>query len=115
VGVVVGRRVASTSVESGYRIFRLGALIDALDYYEGFRYSETVEVAVVRGRLGYRLRTDIEVTVPVSRSRTRIVDAVIDVPAIPCAAVRVLVQPARPADSSGVSHNCWAAGSQPPR
>ena len=34
-------------VESGYRIFRLGALAEALEYYRGFRYSETVEVAVV--------------------------------------------------------------------
>src|SRR5437764_8096697 len=35
-------------VESGYRIFRLGALADALNYYRGYKYSETVEVAVVR-------------------------------------------------------------------
>jgi glycosyltransferase involved in cell wall biosynthesis len=44
-------------VESGYRIFRLGALAHALDYYQGYKYSETVEVAVVLCRLGYRVRT----------------------------------------------------------
>ena len=69
-----------------------GALIGALDYYEGFRFRETVEVAVVFGRLGYRLRTDIEVTVPVSRSRTRVADAVIDIAAIPPATLRVLMR-----------------------
>jgi glycosyltransferase involved in cell wall biosynthesis len=79
-------------IESGYRIFRLGALVDALGYYEGFRYSETVEVAVVLARLGYRVRNDIEVAVPVHRSRTRLLDAVIDIAAIPCAALRVLVR-----------------------
>ena len=40
-------------VESGYRVFRLGALAHALDFYRGWRYSETVEVAVVLCRLGY--------------------------------------------------------------
>ena len=57
-------------VESGYRIFRLGALADALDYYRGYKYSETVEVAVVLSRLGYRVRNDFLVPVPVFRSRT---------------------------------------------
>ncbi|MDQ1520947.1 MAG: hypothetical protein QOI55_2020 [Actinomycetota bacterium] len=76
-------------VESGYRIFRLGALGDALTYYRGYRYSETVEVAVVLCRLGYRVRNDILVPVPVYRSRTRVRDAVIDAAAIPAAAWRV--------------------------
>src|SRR5262249_38386263 len=62
-------------VESGYRIFRLGALDDALRFYRGYKYSETVEVAVVLCRLGYRVRNDVLVPVPVFRSRTRIVDA----------------------------------------
>lgn len=75
-------------VESGYRIFRLGALADALDYYKGYRYSETVEVAVVLGRLGYRVRNDLLVPIPVARSRTRLRDAVIDAFAIPLAALR---------------------------
>ena len=52
-----GRAPASHDVESGYRIFRLGALADALDYYRGYKYSETVEVAVVLCRLGYECAT----------------------------------------------------------
>jgi hypothetical protein len=79
-------------VESGYRIFRLGALADALDYYRGYRYSETVEVAVVLGRLGYRVRNDVLVPIPVSRSRTRMRDAVIDAVAIPLAAMRTAIR-----------------------
>jgi glycosyltransferase involved in cell wall biosynthesis len=75
-------------VESGYRIFRAGALADALDYYQGYKYSETVEVAVVLCRLGYRVRNDIKVPVPVFRSRTRFVDAAIDLAMIPVAAAR---------------------------
>src|SRR4051794_19560140 len=76
-------------VESGYRIFRLGALADALNYYRGYKYSETVEVAVVLCRLGYRVRNDIIVPVPVYRSRTRMYDVFVDLGAIPMAAVRV--------------------------
>ncbi|MGQ0617425.1 MAG: glycosyltransferase family 2 protein [Acidimicrobiia bacterium] len=76
-------------VESGYRVLRLGALADALDYYRGHRYSETVELAVVLCRLGYRVRNDVLVPVPVYRSRTRMVDVVIDLVAIPAAALRV--------------------------
>lgn len=79
-------------VESGYRIFRAGALIDALDYYKGYKYSETVEVAVVLCRLGYKVRNDIVVPVPVFRSRTSLVDAVIDLAVIPVAAFRVAVR-----------------------
>jgi glycosyltransferase involved in cell wall biosynthesis len=75
-------------VESGYRIFRAGALAEALDYYQGYKYSETVEVAVVLCRLGYRVRNDIKVPVPVFRSRTRFVDAAIDLAMIPVAAAR---------------------------
>jgi peptidoglycan/xylan/chitin deacetylase (PgdA/CDA1 family) len=76
-------------VESGYRIFRLGSLAHALDFYTGYKYSETVEVAVVMSRLGYRVRNDHLVPVPVSRSRTRLRDAVIDLAVIPVAAARV--------------------------
>jgi glycosyltransferase involved in cell wall biosynthesis len=79
-------------VESGYRVFRLGALAHALDYYRGYRYSETVEVAVVLGRLGYRVRNDVLVPIPVARSRTRMRDAVIDALAIPLAAVRTEIR-----------------------
>ena len=77
-------------VESGYRIFRLGALVHALDYYQGYQYSETVEVAVVMCRLGYRVRNDYLVPVPIFRSRTRMKDAVIDLAVVPLAAWRVV-------------------------
>ncbi len=76
-------------VESGYRIFRLGALAHALDYYSGYKYSETVEVAVVLCQLGYKVRNDHLVPVPVARSRTRMRDALIDMSVIPIAAGRV--------------------------
>jgi glycosyltransferase involved in cell wall biosynthesis len=76
-------------VESGYRIFRLGALAHALDYYQGYQYSETVEVAVVLCRLGYRVRNDYLVPVPIFRSRTSMKDAAIDFVAMPAAALRV--------------------------
>jgi len=76
-------------VESGYRVFRLGALAHALDYYQGYQYSETVEVAVVLCRLGYRVRNDQLVPVPVFRSRTSMRDAAIDLLVMPRAAWRV--------------------------
>jgi glycosyltransferase involved in cell wall biosynthesis len=76
-------------VESGYRVFRLGALADALDYYRGYRYTETVEVAVVLCRLGYKVRNDVLVPVPVYRSRTRMKDAVLDLTMMPVAYWRV--------------------------
>jgi glycosyltransferase involved in cell wall biosynthesis len=76
-------------VESGYRIFRAGALANALDYYQGYKYSETVEVAIVLSRLGYKVRNDVLVPVPIYRSRTSMTDVVIDLCAIPSAAVRV--------------------------
>lgn len=75
-------------VESGYRIFRLGALADALSYYRGYKYSETVEVAVVLCRLGYTVRNDVVVPVPIYRSRTNMFDVVVDLTMIPVAAVR---------------------------
>ena len=76
-------------VESGYRIFRAGALANALDYYQGYKYSETVEVAVVLSRLGYKVRNDVVVPVPIYRSRTSMIDVVIDLWSIPAAAIRV--------------------------
>jgi peptidoglycan/xylan/chitin deacetylase (PgdA/CDA1 family) len=87
-------------VESGYRIFRLGSLAHALDFYKGYKYSETVEVAVVMSRLGYRVRNDYVVPVPVSRSRTRLRDAMIDLAVIPIAAARVWRCEPRPEDRS---------------
>jgi peptidoglycan/xylan/chitin deacetylase (PgdA/CDA1 family) len=85
-----GRRLHD--VESGYRVFRVGSLMHALDFYSGRGYSETVEVAVVMSRLGYRVRNDYLVPVPVARSRTSIKDAVIDFAAIPRAASRVWIR-----------------------
>jgi len=82
-------------VESGYRIFRAGALANALDYYQGYKYSETVEVAVVLWRLGYKVRNDVIVPVPIYRSRTSMLDVVVDLWSIPAAAFRV--QRRRPA------------------
>ncbi|MEP6598471.1 MAG: glycosyltransferase family 2 protein [Actinomycetota bacterium] len=75
-------------VESGFRVFRAGALTDALQYYRGYRYSETVEVAVILCRLGYNVRNDVVQSVPVIRSRTRMSDAVIDLVMIVVAARR---------------------------
>ncbi len=75
-------------VESGYRVFRASALADALQYYRGYKYSETVEVAVILCRLGYRVRNDVVLPVPVFRSRTRLRDAAIDVTMIVVAARR---------------------------
>jgi hypothetical protein len=82
-----GRRLHD--VESGYRIFRLGALADALDYYRGYKYSETIEVAVVLCRLGYAVRNDVVVPVPIYRSRTRMYDVGVDLVMAVVAAVRV--------------------------
>ncbi len=87
-------------VESGYRIFRLGSLAHALDFYTGHKYSETVEVAVVMSQLGYRVRNDYLVPVPVSRSRTRLRDAVLDLTMIPIAAARVWLREPRADDGS---------------
>ena len=75
-------------VESGYRVFRASALADALRFYRGYRYSETVEVAVVLCRLGYTVRNDVLLPVPVFRSRTKMSDAVIDAVMIVVAARR---------------------------
>jgi glycosyltransferase involved in cell wall biosynthesis len=62
-------------IESGYRIIRLGALVHAQEYYQGRRYSECVEFAVVSQRLGYRVDNDFVVQVPVLRTNTRLKDA----------------------------------------
>src|SRR5262249_39983396 len=58
-------------------------------FYSGYKYSETVEVAVVMCQLGYKVRNDHTVPVPVARSRTSMRDAVIDLAVIPVAAGRV--------------------------
>jgi len=90
-------------VESGYRVFKAGPLIEALHYYHGYRYSETVEVAVVLPRLGYRLSNDVIVPVPVQRSRTSIRDGVIDALAMVGAWWRVLAGRHKPSDMPALS------------
>ncbi len=85
-------------VESGFRVFRVGPLVEALRYYHGYRYSETVEVAVVLPRLGYRIANDVSVPVPVQRSRTRISDGIIDALAMIGAWWRVVAGRHKPAD-----------------
>jgi glycosyltransferase involved in cell wall biosynthesis len=84
-------------VESGYRVFRAGPLGEATRYYEGYRYSETVELAMILPRLGYKLGNNHLVPVPVYRSNTRMKDVLIDLIAMPCAWWRVMTQRARPA------------------
>lgn len=84
-------------VESGYRIFRMGALGHALDFYKGYKYSETVEVAVILCRLGYRVRNDITVPVPIYRSRTNLKDVLIDLAVMPAAWWRVMALRNKPA------------------
>lgn len=84
-------------VESGYRAFRVGALLDALQYYKGYKYSETVEIAVILPILGYRIHDTTLVDIPVFRSRTRLKDVVIDLVAMPCAWWRVMAARRLPA------------------
>jgi hypothetical protein len=85
-------------VESGFRAFRVGALLAALQYYRGYKYSEGVEVAVILPRLGYRVSNDLSVPVPVFRSRTRLKDALIDLAAMPVAWWRLVTARSRPHD-----------------
>ena len=84
-------------VESGYRAFRLAPLLHALQYYQGYKYSETIEVAVVLPLLGYRVNNDLKVPVPIYRSRTRMKDVVIDLVTAALAWWRTVTQRRRPA------------------
>jgi glycosyltransferase involved in cell wall biosynthesis len=90
-----GRRFQD--VESGYRAFRVGPLLEALRYYKGYKYSETVEVAVILPLLGYRVHDTTLVDIPVFRSRTRMKDVIIDLVAMPCAWWRVMATRRLPA------------------
>jgi hypothetical protein len=83
-----GRRFQD--VESGYRAFKVGPLLDALQYYKGYKYSETVEIAVILPILGYKIHDTTLVDIPVFRSRTRMKDVIIDLVAMPCAWWRVM-------------------------
>lgn len=78
-------------IESGYRVFRIGPLLDAQQYYRGYKYSETVEVAVIMSRLGYRMCNSYPVTIPVARTRTRLYDAAVDAVCMPLSWYRLEV------------------------
>ncbi len=82
---------AFEDVESGYRVFRIGPLLDAQQYYEGYKYSETVEVAVILCRLGYRMCNSYPVAIPVARTRTRLFDAAVDAVCMPLSWYRLRV------------------------
>jgi len=70
-------------IESGYRVFRIGPLLEAQEYYRGYKYSETVEVAVILARLGYRVDNSYGIEIPVARTRTRLYDAAVDAVCMP--------------------------------
>ena len=76
-------------IESGYRVFRVGPLLEAQEYYEGYKYSETVEVAVLLTRLGYRVDNTYTINIPVARTRTRLYDAAVDAVCMPLAWYRL--------------------------
>ena len=80
-------------------------LLDVESGYRVYRYSETVEVAIVMSRLGHAVSNDVLVTVPVFRSRTRMKDVVIDLVAIPLAALRVARRRSR---DQGLSAQQWS-------
>lgn len=76
-------------IESGYRVFRVGPLLEAQEFYEGYKYSETVEVAVILTRLGYRVDNTYRINIPVARTRTRLYDAAVDAVCMPLAWYRL--------------------------
>jgi glycosyltransferase involved in cell wall biosynthesis len=70
-------------IECGYRVFRVGPLLEAQEFYRGFKYSETVEVAVILARMGYRVDNTFPINIPVARTRTRLYDAAVDAVCMP--------------------------------
>lgn len=76
-------------IESGYRVFRVGPLLEAQEYYRGYRYSETVEVAVLLTRMGYAVDNTHLIHIPVARTRTRLSDAAVDAVCMPLAWFRL--------------------------
>jgi glycosyltransferase involved in cell wall biosynthesis len=76
-------------IESGYRVFRAGPLLDAQEFYRGYKYSETVEVAVILSRLGYQVDNSYPINIPVARTRTRLYDAAVDAVCMPLAWYRL--------------------------
>ncbi len=83
-------------IESGFRAFRLGAWLAALQYCQGSRHSESVQVAVVLPHLGYRVSNDLVVPAPTPGSRTRLKDGVVDFAAVVAAWWRILAGRTRP-------------------
>ena len=78
-----------SDIESGYRVFRVGPLLEAQEYYRGYKYSETVEVAVLLTRLGYAVDNTYHINIPVGRTRTRLYDAAVDAVCMPLAWYRL--------------------------
>ncbi|MSQ29998.1 MAG: glycosyltransferase family 2 protein [Dehalococcoidia bacterium] len=102
-----GRRMHD--IESGYRIMRLGPLIDTQEFYAGRRYSECVEFAVVSQRLGYRVDNDFLVHVPVLRTNTRLKDAASHVVLMALAWYRVVCWRGIPRSQRSRAGACLAA------
>jgi glycosyltransferase involved in cell wall biosynthesis len=79
---MMGSCFAGTSfkdVESGYCVFRLGPLEDALRFQRrDSRYSLSLTLAVALGRLGYKISNDPMASIKVFRSRTRTIDGLWD-------------------------------------
>lgn len=96
-------------VESGYRVFRVGPLLRAQQYYEGFKYSETVEVAVILARLGYPLCNSYPIAIPVARTRTRLYDAAVDAVCMPLAWYRLSCQRAMDGAPERFKFALWLA------
>lgn len=88
-------------IESGYRVFRVGPLLEAQEYYRGYKYSETVEVAVILARLGYRVDNTYRINIPVARTRTRLYDAAVDAVCMPLSWYRLACWRDLPASARG--------------
>ena len=88
IGTISGGHKFS-DIESGYRVFRVGPLLEAQEFYRGYKYSETVEVAVLLTRLGYRVDNTYRINIPVGRTRTRLYDAAVDAVCMPLAWYRL--------------------------
>ena len=88
IGTISGGQKFS-DIESGYRVFRVGPLLEAQEYYRGYKYSETVEVAVLLTRLGYGVDNTYRINIPVGRTRTRLYDAAVDAVCMPLAWYRL--------------------------
>ncbi len=76
-------------IECGYRVFRVRPLLEAQEFYRGYKYSETVEVAVILARMGYRVDNAFPIDIPVARTRTRLFDAAVDAVCMPLAWYRL--------------------------